>query len=62
MVNAWTNFAKTGDPGMGWTPCKLNSDQQFWNISGPMPKMEGSREISDRMKLWEDVCLNNKNC
>ena len=35
MVDAWTNFSKIGNPGMGWTTSVLNSDQQYWNISYP---------------------------
>lgn len=27
MLTAWTNFAKTGDPGMGWTPYTKDSPQ-----------------------------------
>ena len=62
MVDAWTNFSKIGNPGMGWTTSVLNSDQQYWNISGPIPTMEGSLKIRDRMKIWEEVCLDNDKC
>ena len=62
MVDAWTNFSKIGNPGMGWTTSVLNSDQQYWNISGPIPTMEGSPKIRDRMKIWDEVCLDNDKC
>ena len=62
IMNAWTNFAKYGDPGMSWTPSVLNSNNQYWNISGPSPSMQGRQEIRDRMSIWDEVCLNNKKC
>ena len=27
MLTAWTNFAKTGDPGIGWEPCTADNNQ-----------------------------------
>merc|ERR1712141_372815 len=62
MMDAWTNFAKTGIPGMGWTKSVLNSDHQYWNISGPIPIMEGQQALQDRMAIWQDVCFNNIKC
>ena len=55
MVTAWTNFAKTGNPGMSWEPQSVRSASQFWNISGPEPKMDTSSYIEERMLLWEQV-------
>ena len=62
MVDAWTSFSKIGNPGMGWTTSVLNSDQQYWNISYPTVTMEGSPKIRDRMKIWNEVCLDNDKC
>ena len=62
MMGAWTDFAKTGNPGRGWTQSNLNTDHQYWNISGPNPIMEGRQEIRDRMAIWEEVCQNNLKC
>ena len=62
MVDAWTSFSKIGNPGMGWTTSVLNSDQQYWNISYPTVTMEGSPKIRDRMKIWDEVCLDNDKC
>ena len=55
MVTAWTNFAKTGHPGMSWDPQSARSANQFWNISGPEPKMDTNSYIQERMLLWEQV-------
>ena len=37
MMSAWTNFAEFGDPKNGWTKSILDSDQQYWNITGALP-------------------------
>jgi len=58
MIEAWTNFAYYGDPTppgseSSWTP--LTTPDQYWNISGPVPSMESSSYIQERMDLWEQV-------
>lgn len=62
MMEAWTNFAKTGAPGLGWNTSVLNSDNQYWNISGPAPNMEGQQALRDRMDIWDEVCFDNVKC
>ena len=60
IVTAWTDFAKYGDPtppdsGRSWIPQAPNSEQQYWNISGPEPHMDTSSYIQERMALWENI-------
>ena len=62
IMTAWTNFAISGDPGLSWTPSVLNSNMQYWNISGPVPAMDGRQEIHDRMRIWDEVCFENRKC
>ena len=62
IMTAWTNFAISGDPGLSWTPSVLNSNMQYWNISGPVPAMDGRQEIHDRMRVWDEVCFENRKC
>lgn len=55
MMSAWTNFAEFGDPKNGWTKSILDSDQQYWNITGALPSMEGRQEVKNRMKFWDQL-------
>ena len=60
IVTAWTDFSKYGDPtppdsGKSWIPQAPNSEQQYWNISGPEPHMDTSSYIQERMALWENI-------
>ena len=59
MTSAWINFATYGDPtppgsGFSWTPVTFRVNQQYLNISGPMPIMNDgfNFELGDRMSLW----------
>ena len=53
MVDAWTNFASNGTPGLSWTPLKVNSENEFLNISGTEPFMTTSQELQTRMDLFD---------
>jgi len=58
VTTAWGSFATYGDPTppgslSSWTP--LTSADQYWNISGPVPAMDSSYYIQERMKLWTQV-------
>ena len=60
MTDAWTNFAKYGDPTppgseLIWLPVDDPKMHQFWNISGPIPQMATSQEIQDRMNFWNQI-------
>ena len=55
MVDAWTNFASNGTPGLSWTPLKVNSENEFLNISGTEPFMTTSQELQTRMDLWRHL-------
>ena len=55
MMSAWTNFAEFGDPKNGWTKSILDSDQQYWNITGALPSMEGRQEVKNRMTFWDQL-------
>ena len=35
---------------------------QYWNISGPVPAMDGRQEIHDRMRVWDEICFENRKC
>ena len=55
MVDAWTNFASNGTPGLSWTPLKVNSENEFLNISGTEPFMTTSQDLQTRMDLWRHL-------
>ena len=65
MTNAWINFAIHGDPTppnselSPWTPCIMES-KLYWNISGPIPNMDNSKDILRRMALWDDISGHKK--
>ena len=64
MSDAWTNFAKYGDPTpdshLSWTPVEagMSNTLQFWNISGPEPSMQTNSKLQERMELWKQVMGN----
>ena len=64
MADAWTNFAKYGDPTpdskLSWTPVEagMSDTIQFWNISGPEPYMQTNSKLQERMDLWKHVMGN----
>ena len=55
VTTAWTNFAKTGDPGLSWMPQTNHSEPHYLNINSVNPVMECAQDIKDRMKLWHKV-------
>ena len=62
MSKAWINFASYGDPSPPtdaslppWNPVLPGLVRDYWNISGPVPLMDHSQEIQDRMSLWDQV-------
>ena len=64
MTDAWTNFAKYGDPTppgseLTWLPVDDPEMHQFWNISGAMPQMATSQQIQDRMNFWYQIVQQN---
>merc|ERR1711962_346212 len=59
MLDAWTSFAKGGDPAppsstISWQPME-KGELRFLNISGPTPSMDTSTEIEQRMDIWASV-------
>jgi len=59
MLDAWTSFAKSGDPAppsstISW-PSMEKGELRFLNISGPAPSMDTSTEIEQRMDIWASV-------
>ena len=60
MTQNWINFARSGDPGLIWTP--IGPDEKgkfmFWNISSAYPEMTYSIDIKKRMELWDQVSIN----
>merc|ERR1719350_2282317 len=47
MLDAWTSFAKSGDPAppsstITWPPIMEKGELRFLNISGPTPSMDTS--------------------
>ena len=56
LTTAWTNFAKTGNPGFSWLPQNpVGNKPWYWNINSSNPVMEYPREIHERMRLWDNV-------
>ena len=63
MTDAWTNFAKFGDPTppgseFSWLPVENPDFHKLWNISGAFPEMSKSQEIQDRMEFWTELLKN----
>jgi len=59
MTNAWTSFARTGDPAppgsnIDWQPMQ-RGEFRFLNISGPAPSMDSSSEIEQRIDMWVSI-------
>ena len=54
VTTAWTDFAKTGNPGLSWTPQTSGSEIQYLNINSVSPIMEYAQDIHDRMQLWTE--------
>ena len=59
MMDKWINFAKSGNPGLPWTPVGSDPNQKFtfWNISSADPEMTYSKDIKERMELWDEVMM-----
>ena len=61
MVQAWSNFAKFGDPtppnsNFTWTPRSSQDDKHhFFNISGSNPTMDTSQDVENRIAVWENI-------
>ena len=55
ITTAWTNFAKTGDPGLSWMPQTNYSEPHYLNINSVNPVMECAQDIKDRMEVWDKV-------
>ena len=41
------------DSGFSWIPQAPNEVNQYWEISGPDPKMTTNQDIQKRMAFWE---------
>ena len=42
ILTAWTNFAKTGDPGLGWTPCTSDNNKfMLFKLDGQEQEASG---------------------
>ena len=55
VTTAWTDFAKTGNPGLSWVPQTPGSEPHYLNINSANPVMEYAEDIQDRMQIWDDV-------
>ena len=53
ITTAFTNFMKTGDPGLGWDPI-TQSDWKYMSIQEE-PAMEMEATYLDRMEFWHYV-------
>ena len=60
VTTAWTDFAKTGNPGLSWTPQTTGSELQYLNINSASPIMEYAQDIHDRMQMWSEVVGRSK--
>ena len=66
LTQAWTNFAKYGDPsppgaGQHWPPVsRIESERDKWyfNISGHQASdMDGSLDSFSRLRFWDNLLL-----
>ena len=64
IVSSWSNFVKVGDPtppgsDHSWLAVdkKIESGDQQWyfNISGLHSAMDGSPQILNRLKFWDQL-------
>ena len=64
MTSTWTNFAIHGHPtppggktDLNWTKPLLmfTPKHQYFNISGPDSVMDSSKNIEERMSLWDQI-------
>ena len=62
MTSAWTDFAIHGHPTppekshLTWTELSMITPQnQYFNISGPDSAMDSSKNIEERMALWDQI-------
>jgi len=53
MTTTWTNFMKTGDPGMGWDPITRTA-WKYMSLSN-VPTMEMEEDFLDRMDFWSYI-------
>ena len=66
LTEAWTNFAKYGDPTppgsqYHWAPVenKIEKDQWYFNISGHHTSgMDSSLDTFRRLAFWDTLILN----
>ena len=56
IVNAWSNFIKTGKPlvpGVDWTP--LSQEHQEYLVLDVNPRMERSQDYESKMDFWKQL-------
>ena len=56
LVNAWSNFIKTGEPlvpGVDWTP--LSPENQEYLVLDVNPRMERSQDYQSKMDFWNQL-------
>ncbi|HEV7734771.1 MAG TPA: carboxylesterase family protein [Candidatus Binatia bacterium] len=57
MIRAWTNFAKHGKPGGGWTPLKRAGDGFFASLVPPQPvrKATSDFDADHKCQFWRSL-------
>ncbi|XP_023342225.1 venom carboxylesterase-6 isoform X1 [Eurytemora carolleeae] len=53
ITTAWTNFMKTGDPGLGWQ--SISSTDWMYMSIGEEPVMEVEEDYIQRMDYWKNI-------
>ena len=57
MTSTWTDFAIHGMTDFNWSKPLLmfTPKNQYFNISGPDLAMDSSKNIEERMGLWDQI-------
>ena len=66
MVDAWTNFANSGNPNdvsipkkKQWKKTTVGANpgniMRFWDISGETQAMKNDKNLNKRMKFWDNI-------
>ncbi|MGH7814387.1 MAG: carboxylesterase family protein, partial [Candidatus Binataceae bacterium] len=60
MINAWTRFAKNGNPGGGWKPLSRSGDGFFESLVPPSPQREAVSAFSadHNCSFWQSLPSN----
>ena len=59
ILNLWSNFIKTGDPGAPWEPVTDGDNKNYLNLNTD-PHMEARDDsYHERMQFWRSIWLHS---